>query len=175
MKVAALALLGCVLASPACASTKDDQKAAQGLIACAPKTYEGALDCLDRNLTPEMKSELKKPKGSVMAHFGLGMFLRNNWGLWQGGDLAKDMNRLGFTHPDDMSGTILEGYGARLNGMPFDLANKAAEYRAYWTKLQNRKPADPKECAAKTGDLRPDDIKTCYINDDGSIEIVRAR
>ena len=106
------------------------------LIECAPETYSAALDCLDRHLSMKAKDQLRGEKGVSMAHFGLGMWMRNNWGLWGGGPLAEDMRRRGFTHADDMSSTIIGGYAARLKGEPFDVEGEAERYRAYWNKTQ---------------------------------------
>jgi len=39
------------------------------------------------------------------AHMGLGMWMRNNLGLWK--ELADYFNSVGIFHPDDMSGIIL--------------------------------------------------------------------
>lgn len=59
------------------------------------------------------------------SHFGLGMWMRNNWGLWKGGELAKHFNSIGIYHPDDMSGIILTSYYRHLNGQDRQLgANK---------------------------------------------------
>ena len=49
-------------------------------------------------------------------HFGLGMWLRNNWGLWGGSRLQKYFFDHGVDHPDYMSGIILEYYYDYLHG-----------------------------------------------------------
>lgn len=47
-------------------------------------------------------------------HFGLGMWIRNNWGLWSGkSNLSKNLRLLGIEHPDNMSGFILDTYMIR--------------------------------------------------------------
>ena len=103
---------------------------AVALIACAPPTYEAALTCLDAHLPDTAKKQLAAKDGTVMAHFGLGMFLRNNWGLWGGGSLAQFMREKGVRHPDDMSGYILNGYAARLRGAPRSLDQLLASRRS---------------------------------------------
>jgi len=56
-----------------------------------------------------------------MTHMGLGMWIRNNW-IWNSPSLANISQRFilaGITHPDEMSGIILRGYHAYLNGLPY--------------------------------------------------------
>lgn len=50
-------------------------------------------------------------------HFGLGLWMRNNWGLWGGSRLNTYMKQRGVYHPDDMSGTILEFYYDHLHSV----------------------------------------------------------
>ena len=50
------------------------------------------------------------------AHFGLGMWIRNNWGLWQGSRLKTYFARFGYTVPDATSSFILFAYHRYLNG-----------------------------------------------------------
>jgi hypothetical protein len=54
-------------------------------------------------------------------HIGLGMWMRNNWSLWRGGPLATQMQKLGFNHPDDMSGIILATFWCKRHGKDFQL------------------------------------------------------
>ena len=48
-------------------------------------------------------------------HFSLGMYLRNNWGLWGGSRLSHYFETRGVQHPDSMSGLIIEYYYDWLN------------------------------------------------------------
>lgn len=46
--------------------------------------------------------------GPNQFHFGLGMYIRNNWGLWSGGELRTEIETtFGASHADDMSSIIL--------------------------------------------------------------------
>ncbi|MGF1549840.1 MAG: DUF6794 domain-containing protein [Sphingomonadaceae bacterium] len=109
-----------------------DGRVANGLVACAPDTFAASLDCLEEHLTPEMKVFLLE-KGATATHFQLGMFLRNNWGLWnENSVLRRALIDRGFTHADDMSGAILNAYVARLRGEPFDIQSAIRRYRDYW-------------------------------------------
>jgi hypothetical protein len=71
-----------------------------------------------------------------LGHFGLGMWMRNNWGLWKGGTLAKYFNELGIYHPDDMSSIIMTSYEAKLRNMKYDLDEEIQDYRAYWEQMK---------------------------------------
>ena len=51
-------------------------------------------------------------------HFGLGMGIRNTWGLWGDSRLAKYFKKHGIKHPDNMSGIILDAYVNHLKGKP---------------------------------------------------------
>jgi hypothetical protein len=52
-------------------------------------------------------------------HFGLGMWIRNNLGLWQGNDALMQaiQNRDPDVHPDDVSMLIIEDVWKRLREM----------------------------------------------------------
>ncbi|TGD76796.1 DUF6794 domain-containing protein [Hymenobacter wooponensis] len=84
-----------------------------------PRDIRDSFGQLDRMLSEADKQELKHPdaeQGLARFHFGLGLWMRNNWQLWGGSRLQQYFERLGITHPDDMSGTLLRAYSAYLNG-----------------------------------------------------------
>lgn len=84
-----------------------------------PKDLGECFVELDRILSEVDKKEMKtqpKKEDMVEYHMGLGMWLRNNWGLWGGSRLQKYFTDRKITHPDDMSGVILEYYHDWLNG-----------------------------------------------------------
>jgi len=66
------------------------------------------------------------------AHLGMGMWIRNDWGLWRGSRLAKWFNEQGIWHPDDMSGIILDSYWRHLHNKPIDLESQVKFYVEYW-------------------------------------------
>ena len=72
-------------------------------------------------------------------HFGLGMWMRNNWQLWGGSRLSKYFNELGIFHPDDMSSIILTGYHRYLNGEEIKLQQQIDYHKAYWLVMQEPK------------------------------------
>jgi hypothetical protein len=46
----------------------------------------------------------------IQYHLGLGMWMRNNWGLWGGSRLYKYFHDKGVTDPEDMSSIVLFYY-----------------------------------------------------------------
>ncbi len=103
-----------------------------------PQNLDDAFKELDALLPAAARADIKlvhKDKMSIY-HHGLGMWLRNNWGLWKGLRLAQYFKALGFTHPDDMSSALLNAYWSRLHGQKSDIAKQAAEAKEYWDKLR---------------------------------------
>ena len=68
------------------------------------------------------------------SHMGLGMWMRNNWGLWKGKELADYFNSIGIYHPDDMSGIILTSYYRELHGQEWKIDEQVKYYQDYWKK-----------------------------------------
>jgi len=100
-------------------------------------------DCfveLDRMLHPKLIEELTAGGDRVAnkQHFGLGLWMRNNWGLWANSRLAEYFRGIGILHPDDMSGIILTSYIRHLNKQPVKLQAQIKYYQDYWTKQIGR-------------------------------------
>ena len=68
----------------------------------------------------------------AMYHFGLGMWMRNNWGLWGESRLRKHFCEMGVKHADDMSSIVLDTFWCKLNDKPFRLPERVAYFDAYW-------------------------------------------
>ena len=84
-----------------------------------PKNLEDCFIQLDKLLSDEDKQTIKQLQSkeeTIQFHHGLGMWLRNNWGLWGGSRLQQYMLDRKINHPDDMSATILMFYYDWLNG-----------------------------------------------------------
>lgn len=78
-----------------------------------PKDLGDCLVELDKILSEIDRKEISEMKSRdemSLYHFGLGMWLRNNWGLWGGSRLQKYFDDRGIGHPDNMSGIILDHY-----------------------------------------------------------------
>ncbi len=103
-----------------------------------PKNIEECFTRLNSIASERRKAWIKclteEQFGSKM-HFGLGMTLRNKWGLWANSELARYFYNLGVFHPDDMSGMILNSYHRRLSNQPIKLEEQVEYYQNYWTDL----------------------------------------
>lgn len=83
-----------------------------------PKDIEDCCVQLDKIISEEDKEYIKglpKKKDTIDLHFSLGMWIRNNWGLWGGSRLQIYFLKKDINHPDDMSSKILEAYYDWLN------------------------------------------------------------
>ena len=83
-----------------------------------PKNIEDCFLTLNRILdmeTIETIKSLPHRDSTNHLHFSLGMYLRNNWGLWGGSRLSHYFETRGVQHPDSMSGLIIEYYYDWLN------------------------------------------------------------
>ena len=96
-----------------------------------PTDLEDCFTALDALLSPEDIQTMKtgSEDDMIQYHFGLGMWIRNNWGLWGGSRLAKWFNNIGINHPDDMSGIILHSYWRYLNSRPIELDEQVSDYQ----------------------------------------------
>ncbi len=105
-------------------------------------------DCfvqLDSVLEPSVKEQIQNwPEDSMINfHFGLGMWIRNNWGLWRGSRLSKWFNERQIWHPDDMSGIILTSYWRRVHNQAIDMEDQIKFYVENWAE---RKFPDSLKC-----------------------------
>ena len=66
---------------------------------------------------------------TASAHFGMGLWIRNNWRLWSGSRLLKYFNELGIHHPDDMSSIILISYYRKLHNQDIGFKEQIDYYR----------------------------------------------
>src|SRR5918992_416695 len=58
-----------------------------------PRDLQDAFLELRRMLHPSFITEFRASEDRIIEHhFGLGLWMRNNWGLWAGGRLAKYFN-----------------------------------------------------------------------------------
>lgn len=90
-----------------------DQQANSSETIYIPVDLPDCMRQLDSILTPENKElirSLEEKDFLAKTHLALGMWIRNNWGLWSGARLATYFDEQGIHHPDDMSGVILRCY-----------------------------------------------------------------
>ncbi len=104
----------------------------------APKTLDEAVDQMIAAMTEDDKARFRQedPKWpGIGFHFGGGMAMRNEWGLWEHiTPLGQQFLANGVWHGDDRSACVYKALYARLTGQPFDLAAQGRFYRAWWTK-----------------------------------------
>lgn len=99
-----------------------------------PTDVEDAHNELDRMLSDTIKLQLKNGEPS---HFGLGMWMRNNWGLWAGGRLKCYFDERELYHPDHISSLIISTYEMKLNNKPTNidsLIQVYSEFEKEWMK-----------------------------------------
>lgn len=104
-----------------------------------PKNLEEAITQLDRVFHDSIKSriyDMDEDEFLSNSHMSTGMWIRNNWGLWKGKELAKYFNKLGIYHPDDMSSIILRCYHRHLHHKSYDMNIQIAFYQDYWKKME---------------------------------------
>lgn len=96
-----------------------------------PRNLDEALRQLHQWLGSDLLDAVARRTEADLAahHFGLGLWIRNCWGLWSGSPLARYFRDLDITHPDDMSAIVLRSLWRELNGHPIDLADQLAVYR----------------------------------------------
>lgn len=69
----------------------------------------------------------------IQSHHALGMWIRNNWGLWSKDSKLYDyLNKFGLVHPDDMSSFILTSYHRHLNKKELQLEEQVKYYIEFW-------------------------------------------
>lgn len=100
-----------------------------------PKTLDEAifqLEKLHHDTTKVQILSMTEDQFTIRSHFGMGMWIRNNWGLWGGGKLSKYFKSIGIFHPDDMSGIILTSYYRHLKRQDLELDKQVKYYLDYW-------------------------------------------
>jgi hypothetical protein len=100
-----------------------------------PKNLSQALSEADEFYSDSTKAEIIKMTEDEFIgryHMGTGLWMRNNWVLWEGSRLSRYFNRKGIKHPDDMSGIILTSYHRQLTGKEINLKEQISSYKEYW-------------------------------------------
>ena len=103
-------------------------------MAYTPKDLTECFQLLQIILPRETVTELKftDEEDLYRYHLGLGMGLRNNWGLWRNSRLRQYFNKMGIHHPDDMSGIIIKSFWRYLSYQPIRLEEQIEYYQRYW-------------------------------------------
>ena len=75
----------------------------------------------------------------AVAHHGIGMWIRNNWGLWKSeGELFNWFKENEINHPDDMSGIILKSFYRHKNNLDIELYEQIEHSVEYYLTEQER-------------------------------------
>lgn len=120
-----------------CLSTSYGQDYSKKELNYKPQNLEEAVEQLKKihpDTTKQKIRSMTEDEFLAGSHFGLGMWIRNNWQLWKGKGLADYFNSIGIFHPDDMSGIILRSYYRELTGKEWDVDNQVKYYQDYWKK-----------------------------------------
>jgi hypothetical protein len=79
----------------------------------------------------------------VEYHMGLGLRLRNEWGLWHESRLARYFTKLGVDHADGMSALILATFWCKLHGVHYNLGKMTRSPKEHQEYLRSREaPAE---------------------------------
>ncbi len=104
-----------------------------------PKNLEECY--LELEKLEDLESWLKKSENeaSAVAHHGIGMWIRNNWGLWKSeGELFNWFKENEVNHPDDMSGIILTSFYRHKNNLDIKLYEQIEHSVEYYLTEQER-------------------------------------
>lgn len=75
-----------------------------------------------RQVHKKMEADFPKEALEQAEHFGVGMAIRDSYGLWkEDTKIRKDFENAGVMHPDDMSGLLMDTYIRSKKGVPFKL------------------------------------------------------
>lgn len=111
-----------------------------------PKTLWEALEYIMEDLSPVSLNIIRHSDTEIL-HHNIGRDMRNEWGLWSGGELAKWFNaELGIYHPDDMSGIILESLKRTVRQEDLKLDEQVKFYKDYWKNIADGEESFMIEC-----------------------------
>jgi hypothetical protein len=98
-----------------------------------PSNLDDALEMLEKGLDDEDRKFILE-HDAAETHFSFGMWLRNNWSLWEKDTVLSQWFRdeLKIGHADDMSGIILGSLWAKIRGEKFDIQDEIERYHKHW-------------------------------------------
>lgn len=138
LPVALIALVAAARADEVKIDATKDEKSPTGVY--IPQDLENCFKELSKMLPAKEVEKIKSgpEKDMINYHFGLGTWMRNNWGLWSGSRLREYFNKLGLAHPDDMSSVILKSFWRHLHNKPLKVEEQVAYYQEYWKKMKEK-------------------------------------
>jgi len=98
-----------------------------------PKDLDDCFVELKKMLPARLIKKIKSKEEFHISeyHLSLGMWIRNNWGLWRGSRLKSYFESKGIHHPDDMSSIILISFHRHLNDEEIGLPGQGRVYQKY--------------------------------------------
>lgn len=99
-----------------------------------PKTLDEAVDLIVNGLEDEDISYIRNHPKPSYNHFGIGMWFRNNWSLWERDTPLTQwfIKNLGIVHADDTSSTIFAAVWAKVRNELFNPLDHVEKYKRYW-------------------------------------------
>lgn len=150
-----------------CLSALHAQSLSKKELSYKPKNLNEAVAQLHKMYDDSAKQKLRsmtEREFMVNTHFGLGMWIRNNWGLWRGQTLADYFNSIGIFHPDDMSAIILKSFHRDLNGKNWEVDDQIKSYQEYWKQTNEHFRKLETDTAYQNKVRRQDDsLKSVYL------------
>ncbi|MGV6862527.1 MAG: DUF6794 domain-containing protein [Putridiphycobacter sp.] len=115
------------------------------LISCSskpdiPNELKMSFDYIEENWTAENIESFTRTderSATIDQHFGMGMFLRNNWirNNKESITIQQFFSEKGISHPDDISAIILKSYHRYLNDKELKLQEQIDYYKRYWSEI----------------------------------------
>ncbi len=101
-----------------------------------------ALETELRKIHRQMEADFPKELIEKAQHFGIGISIRNTYGLWgsKQSPLKQELQIAGVTHPDDMSSIIMETYIRAKKGIPFKLYRLIKLQQAFYESKDKQEP-----------------------------------
>lgn len=104
------------------------------------RTIDDCFEQLNQTLSSDYIKELKNtPEEKLFIYQGgpgLGMALRNTFGLRERNPLTVYFGKMGITDGASMSSMIIQSYWRHLNGRPLGIEEQASSYKSYEEKRQ---------------------------------------
>lgn len=105
-----------------------------------PKTLEECFVALDKIFSSKDKiafGEMTEDEFLVQTHFGVGMYIRNEWLRQEKSPLIAYFLEKNIQHLDDISSIILISYYRNSTHQPIDLKGQIQYYLDYLQKIKN--------------------------------------
>lgn len=166
--LATAAALGAVLDIPP-SSRFECPEVARPVQRCAiPKDLQQAHDILSLRMDPSLIAVFRSSTQQEVVAYNtsVGRWIRNSWGLWNGGPFRDYMRRLGLRHPDDMSELVLVTFSRDLRGAPLGVEKEAQRLSRAARALAHR-PLPACRCLGSMGGCRTDFIADASQPDRG--------